>query len=174
MLEGERVLLRAMEPADVDLLMAWENNTSNWNLSGTIAPYSRASIESFVKQSDLTIYQTGQLRLMIDLKSEQATIGTLDLFDFDVFHRRAGVGILIANEANRGQGLASESLKLLIDYAFDHLGLHQLYCSVLEDNLRSTQLFKSSGFSITGKKSHWIREGEVFKDQYFMQLLKDH
>ena len=171
MLNGEKVILRAMEPRDVDLLMEWENDPDHWDVSGTIAPYSRSSIESLVKQSELNIYQTGQLRLMISDTSDAATVGTIDLFDFDAFHHRAGVGILIALTNRRGRGLATESLRLLIDYTFNHLGLHQLYCNVLTDNTRSVELFKSAGFIITGERKEWVRVNGSYKNQYFMQLL---
>ena len=146
MLNGEKVSLRAMEPSDVDLLMKWENSTEHWEVSGTIAPYNRGSIELLIRQSELNIYQTGQLRLMICDESDASTIGTIDLFDFDAFHHRAGVGILIAIAERRGRGLAAESLALLKEYAFNHLGLNQLYCNVLTDNVRSIELFKSAGF----------------------------
>lgn len=162
-----------MEASDVDLLMEWENSSEHWEVSGTISPYSRGSIEALVKQADLNIYQTGQLRLMIHDESDKKTIGTIDLFDFDAFHHRAGVGILIALTERRGRGLASESLALLKNYAFNHLGLHQLYCNVLADNSRSLELFKSAGFSITGERRDWVRVNGSYKNQYFMQLLKE-
>lgn len=162
-----------MESSDVDLLMEWENSSQHWEVSGTISPYSRGSIEAFVKQSDLNIYQTGQLRLMICDESDGATIGTIDLFDFDAFHQRAGVGILIAQADRRGRGLAAESLGLLKDYAFNHLGLHQLYCNVLSDNTRSLELFKAAGFIVTGEKRDWIRVSGSYKNQYFMQIVNE-
>ena len=164
-------MLRALEPGDIDLLMQWENDPDNWEISGTIAPYSRATLESFIKQSDLSVFQTGQMRLMIDLLSDKRTIGTIDLFEFDPFHRRAGVGILIGGE-HRGKGYGKESLSLLINYVFDHLGLHQLYCNVLSDNQMSLKLFESAGFDITGERKQWIRVNEDYKGQYFMQLFK--
>ena len=173
MLKGKKVSLRAMEVSDVDLLMDWENSSEHWEVSGTISPYSRTAIEALVKQADLNIYQTGQLRLMIHDESDKTTIGTIDLFDFDPFHCRAGVGILIALAERRGRGLASESLTLLKKYAFAHLGLHQLYCNVLSDNARSLELFKSAGFSITGERKEWVRVNGVYKNQYFLQLLKE-
>ena len=162
-----------MEPEDVNLLMKWENSTENWGVSGTLAPFNRAAIEAFVKQSDRNMYQTGQLRLMIQSCAGNNTIGTIDLFDFDPFHHRAGVGILIALPEMRGQGLASESLKLLKEYAFSHLDLNQLYCNVLCDNSSSVKLFEASGFVITGEQRQWIRINDHYQDQYFMQLLKN-
>jgi hypothetical protein len=50
------------------------------------------------------------------------TIGSIDLFDFDHFHGRAGVGILIADPADRKKGYASAALACLVNYAFETLG----------------------------------------------------
>ena len=47
-LTGKTLKLRALELSDVDLLYKWENNTSIWNVSNTLVPFSRESIEQFV------------------------------------------------------------------------------------------------------------------------------
>ncbi len=93
------VRLRAVEPEDLELLYKWENEESNWRLSNTLAPYSRFVLKNYIAGSHKSLFETAQLRLMIDLHSEKRTVGTIDLFDFDHFHLRAGVGILVAGEA---------------------------------------------------------------------------
>ena len=55
-LEGRIVRLRAVEPADAEMLYDWENDTSVWSVSGTTEPFSRAQMEAFVaaqQQGDL-------------------------------------------------------------------------------------------------------------------------
>ena len=42
--------------------------------------------------------------LMIDHIPDGKTVGTIDIFDFDPFHNRAGIGILIADEEYRTKG----------------------------------------------------------------------
>ena len=39
-LEGRTTRLRALEPGDIDLMYAWENDTAVWSVSGTLAPLS--------------------------------------------------------------------------------------------------------------------------------------
>lgn len=172
MLQGERIILRALEPADVDLLMRWENNAEYWYLSGTVQPFSRAVLENYVANAAQDIFTTGQLRLMIEANQNGQALGTIDLFDFDPFHQRAGIGILIANKAHRGQGHGAEALRLLKQYAFDYLGLRQLYCNVLAANVQSLKLFEKAGFELSGTKKAWIRRGNTFEDELFLQLLK--
>ncbi len=172
LLEGDKVKLRAVEPHDIDLLMAWENDTPNWKISGTLAPFSRALLLEYIRQAHLDIYQTRQLRFMIDTTADNNTIGTIDLFEFDPFHQRVGLGILIGDPAKRNNGYASQSVELVKDYCYKHLGVQQIFCNILADNEASLHLFKRAGFKINGQKKSWIRVGDSFKDLYFLQLLK--
>ena len=109
---------------------------------------------------------------MIDHMEDKLTIGTIDLFDFDPFHKRAGLGILIANEAYRRKGYATMALKCLINYCFTTLQLHQLYCNILSNNSESIDLFKKQGFVQTGIKKEWISTSNGFLDEYLFQLIK--
>ena len=165
------IRLRALEPEDLELLYSWENNVSYWIVSNTVVPFSKYTLKRYLEESHKDIYETGQVRLMIDLIPENTAIGTIDIFDFDPFHKRAGIGILIAKEEYRRKGYATMALKCLIDYCFGTLLLHQLYCSILENNTESMDLFKKAGFSQSGIKKEWIRTSDGYLDEFIFQLI---
>lgn len=167
----KNIQLRALEPEDLELLYNWENNDSYWVISNTVSPFSKYTLKRYLENSHKNIYETGQLRLMIDLIPEKITIGTIDIFEFDPFHQRAGLGILIADEAYRRKGYASMALKCLIDYCFNTLQLHQLYCNILTNNCESMDLFKKQGFIQTGIKKDWIKASDGYIDEYMFQLV---
>ena len=147
MIQGKKILLRSLETADINLMYEWENDTSIWPVSGTLTPFSRYTMEQFVKLAHQDIYTSRQLRLAIDRKindQNTETVGYIDLFDFEPAHMRAGVGILIAKKDFRRKGFALESLQLLSGYAFNILHLHQLYCHVHVNNEASIRLFSSA------------------------------
>lgn len=48
-LEGRTTRLRALEPGDIELMYAWENDTEIWGVSGTLAPFSRHTLERFIE-----------------------------------------------------------------------------------------------------------------------------
>ena len=172
MLEGKNLILRALEPSDVDLLYEWENNEKLWYLSNTITPFSRFTLEQYILNSHQDIYTTKQLRLMIDKKEsdQNEIIGSIDLFDFDPSNKRAGIGILITdNEQNKGY--ASEALELVISYCFSTLQLHQIYCNISADNQVSLQLFKKHNFNSVGLKKEWIFVQGRWVDEYIFQLI---
>ena len=174
---GENIKLRAIEPADIDLIFQWENDPGNWLISNTTAPFSRHILKKYIENAQQDIYEAKQLRLMIVLMDEQGhdldVVGTIDLFDFDPMHLRAGIGILIAKKENRKQGLASEALEIFTDYAFDTLHLHQIYCNIVCDNEDSLSLFRKHGFVDAGIKKHWIRKKHEWLDVVLLQKISE-
>jgi diamine N-acetyltransferase len=172
-MEYKNIRLRALEPEDLELLYSWENNESFWVYSNTVSPFSRFTLKRYIENSHKNIYETGQLRLMIDHIEDKKTIGTIDLFEFDPFHKRAGIGILIADESYRRKGLAAMSLKCLIQYCFKTLQLHQLFCNILANNTVSIELFKKHGFVEIGRKKDWIQTDNGYLDEYLFQLLNE-
>jgi diamine N-acetyltransferase len=172
---GPNLLLRAPEPIDIDIIFQWENDMSIWHLGNTITPYSRFAIEQFVLNTDKDIFASKQLRLMIDWHSSDAgqiTIGSVDLFDFDPLHKRAGIGILI-DESFRRKGFASEAINLLIEYCFKTLNLHQLYCNIEQDNEDSIRFFTKAGFNACGHKKEWLLRNGQWTDELLFQLLNN-
>jgi diamine N-acetyltransferase len=169
-LKGDKVWLRALEPSDIDEVFQWENDTSIWHLSNTIAPYSRFVLEQYLAEAHQDIFTAKQLRLVISLPEGKA-VGCIDLFDFDPLHQRAGVGILIAEPQDRGKGYASDSLGLLIRYCRETIHLHQLYCHITCDNESSLKLFTHMGFEVCGTRKEWLREKSGWKDESMLQLI---
>ncbi|MDY6800729.1 MAG: GNAT family protein [Bacteroidota bacterium] len=172
-LNGKITQLRAIEPKDIDLIYQWENNTDIWQISNTLTPFSRSIIKQFIDNAHLDIFEAKQLRLMIDKidKKPTKTIGTIDLFDFDPFHQRAGVGILIANEIDRQKGYASDALDIIIKYCFSVLQLHQLYCNISCNNTSSIKLFENKGFKLIGTKKDWLLTPQGWKDELMYQRI---
>lgn len=168
---NREISLRALEPEDLELLYDWENDMSNWLISNTMSPFSRFTLKRYLENSHKDIYETGQLRLMIDYTAENKTIGTIDLFDFDPFHRRAGLGILISAGEYRRRGFATMALECMINYCFNNLMLHQLYCSILSNNQESMALFRKLGFKEAGIKRDWIRVKDGYHDEHLFQLV---
>ena len=117
-LEGRTTRLRALEPGDIELMYAWENDTEIWGVSGTLAPFSRHTLERFIEGQQFDIFQTRQQRLIIETP-EGLPVGALDLFDLDPVNLRAGVGILIHDTAQRGKGYAADAVETVCSYARD-------------------------------------------------------
>ena len=171
-LKGKQIYLRALEPEDLDFVYNIENDTSLWELSDTQTPYSRFLIKQYLENAQQDIFEAKQLRLAIcDFNNN--TIGLIDMFDFDIKNKRAGIGILIQNDQNRNLGYGKEALDLLVNYCFQTLYLHQVYANISEDNLASLKLFEANGFKKIGIKKDWIFNGETYTNEYLLQRIND-
>jgi len=170
-LKGNIISLRALEPEDLAFLYNIENNESFWEVSHTQTPFSKYILKQYLENAHLDIYESKQLRLVIEEKETKQSIGMIDLFDFNPQHKRAGIGILIEPKF-QNKGFASEALQLLIKYCFSFLQLHQLYANITADNKNSIQLFTKFNFVEVGVKKDWIYSQGKYKDEILYQLLK--
>lgn len=169
-LELGKVRFRALEPDDIDLLYEWENDAEIWEVSNTYEPFSKYTLSKYIKESHRDIYESKQVRMVIETLEGKA-VGAVDLFDFDPFHFRAGVGILIHDENDRKLGYATDALQLLCNYAVNHLRLHQLFANITEDNLASIQLFTNNGFELCGTKKDWRNTLDGWKSELMFQKI---
>ncbi len=172
-LKGKSVFLRALEPEDLEFIYAIENNEDIWEVSNTVSPYSRFLIKQYLENAHQDIFQAKQLRLVICKNDSQNAIGLIDLFDFDPFHSRAGIGIIIQENKHRNQGFGSEALQLLIQYAFHTLQLHQLFANISANNENSKLLFTKFGFQIIGTKKDWNKVNGKYTNEEMYQLINN-
>ncbi len=170
MLENNNISLRALEISDVGRLYDWENDRNNWRVSHTITPYSKHILIDYVN-SVSDVYTDKQLRLIIEDKTTKEALGTVDLFDCDFKNKKAGLGILIGDKGNRGKGLATQTLELMMPYCFEVLGLHQMYCNILENNEESLKLFTSFGFVKIGLKPEWVYSDGKYWNEWLLHKI---
>lgn len=170
MISNGEIYLRAPEPDDVDAIFRWENDRESWSSAGVRAPMSRHLILNYINSLSANIFEDGQARFMVCRVEDDAAIGAIDFYDVDSINRRCGVGIVV-DKKYRDMGYGATSLRLLCDYAWRDLGLHQLWAIVGAENTPSRQLFESCGFGISGRLKSWIRIGESFVDAYAYQCL---
>jgi diamine N-acetyltransferase len=167
---GEKIILRALEPEDLNFLYLVENNVNNWEVSETKIPFSKYLLHEYLKTIGDDITKSGQLRLVIQDKTTKKQMGLIDLFDFDAINRKCGVGIII-NSENRNKGIATETLTLIEKYCKETLNLHQLYCDIQSSNSTSISLFEKNGFVKTGIKKDWSLKAETYSDILFYQKI---
>ncbi len=173
---NQELQLRAPEPEDLDFLYQWENHSDWWHLGATLSPYSHYALKKYIAEANQDIYTTRQLRLMVDLKTQDKTIGMVDLYDFDPYHRRAGMAVLM-DPAYHQQGFGKQAVEMMIQYAFGFLNLHQLYVHIPVENIPSIKLFTGCGFRETGKLTDWLLVTDEsdggYMDVQVMQLKSD-
>ena len=172
LLENEILKLRAVEPEDLDRLYAWENNPQLWAVGNTRQPYSNYLIKQYIVNSEKNIYESQQLRLMMVCKKTNKTVGTVDLFDFDIHNSRIALGLYVDPEF-QGQGFAKAALHITEDYVFNFLKINQLYCHIAETNTASRTMFEKEKYETNGILKNWIKTSEGFENIIVFQRFKD-
>jgi diamine N-acetyltransferase len=172
LLENENIRLRAVEPEDLDRLYAWENNTQLWDVGNTRNPYSKYVLKQYIVDSDKDIYESKQLRLMMVSVKTGETVGTVDLFDFDIHNSRIALGLFV-DVAYQGKGYARESLHLIEEYVFTYLKINQLYCHISENNTASMRMFEQEKYEKTGLLKDWIKTATGFENIVVFQQFKE-
>ncbi len=157
-----RLRLRALEPDDLEVLYAIENDTTLWRLSNTTVPYSKECLRQFILTTTADIFADKQLHLVVETApaatepaAAPAIVGIVSLVNFDPRNSRAEVAIVIL-EKYRHRGYATHILSHLIDYTERFLHIHSLYAVIPADNSASRQLFHHVGFTESATLDHWL------------------
>lgn len=162
-----KISLRALEPSDVDTLYSWENLPEVERVSFSDAPISHYALWQYVESYTGNIFTDHQLRLMIEADGEK--VGTVDISDFSPRNRRAMLGIMIAPEY-RCHGYGKAALTCALSYCRE-IGMHQLCAMVAQDNEVSLSLFKSVGFTTSGRLRSWLLRGKKYEDVIVLQRM---
>lgn len=148
--QGERVLLRNICIEDCNnVYLSWLGDPEiNKYLESRWQQQKIESLEEYV--NTMLLSPNNYLFAIIDLASD-AHIGNIRIGPIDTKNKNAEIGYFIGDKAYWGRGVASESVRLVADFAFSKLALHRLQAGVIEDNTGSIHLLKKEGFALEGR-----------------------
>ncbi len=171
MIVGKHVILRGLDLGDADEILVHSNSMKFLNYSGRIIPQSKEECLDWIQKTWQERRQGKVYTFAIEVKDEAKLIGYTQLKILNNISRRADISIGIFNPNYRNRGLGTESLVLLIDYAFTTLNLLSLELKVFANNQRAIACYENLGFTKIGyrRKADYI-EG-IFLDDLMMDLL---
>lgn len=104
---------------------------------------------------------------------DNTLIGKIKLSNivYGVF-KSAFVGYSIDKD-NQGRGYMKEALSLVLDYAFNNMGLHRIEASTLLDNEKSKGVLKSCGFKELGINYNYLFINGQWKDHVTFYKIID-
>jgi RimJ/RimL family protein N-acetyltransferase len=172
-IESERLWIRRFKDSDLAPFMAYRNDPE-------VARYQ--SWDSCDEREARTFIREGAsaqpgvpsewFQFAIELKATQDLIGDCALRVDEYEPYRAEIGFTLARE-HQGKGFASEAVSLLLDYAFDTLGLHRVIAMADCRNRPSVALLERVGMRREGHflDNVWFKGG--WADEYLYAVLKD-
>lgn len=107
------------------------------------------------------------------LRENDLPIGWVALIDVDYQHGFAESGSFFGDPAYRGNGYGSEAKHLLLEYAFDRLGLHMLHSWVYFPNTRSAAALRKQGYTEAGRINWLFSHDGAFDNMVVFDLLAD-
>jgi len=165
---GERVALGPLPPDSAPRYLRWMNDfltIRGYDMPDPRTPDAVAEWYAHFRSTDrhvlFALYERETMRL----------IGHTGLLDVDRRHRNAEFEIVIGEPDCRGKGYGGEATRLILEYAFERLGLESVYLRVLAFNEAGIRAYRKAGFRDAGRlRRHWFVLGRYW-DMVYMDCL---
>jgi RimJ/RimL family protein N-acetyltransferase len=171
LIRGERVFLRASERSDVPLYARWLNDARVSAFLVIDTPFNLPAEEAWFERM-----QAAQGRdtyhFAICLRENGQAIGTIGLHDVDTKHGAAEVGIAIGDPELWGQGLGSDAMRAMLDFAFGTLRLERIRLQVYAFNERARRSYEKVGFVLEGTQRSALYRNGRRHDVHLMSVLR--
>lgn len=110
----------------------------------------------------------------ICIEESDLHIGNISLQQISQKNQSAELAILMGEKNFWGKGYAKEAAKALIEYAFDELELHRIYCGTHIDNIAMQKLAISIGMTQEGVLKDAMYKNGRFYDIIEYGIIKGH
>jgi len=156
-LNGENVKLRELCRKDVKRIPKLLTQEVSYYLKQTIPnPYKIEDAIRFIAESHRSFKSRKGFIFGIDFREtgdefSSSLVGIISVDNINKINRNAEVGYWIGKEY-WDRGIVTESLELVIDYAFHILDLHKLYAFVFAQNIASIHVLEKCSFRKEGQQ----------------------
>lgn len=172
MLVGNRVLLRAIERADLRRL--WEfNNDLAVELAGGGDPPLPQGYERLVADFEREWQKGGRGDAVFGIEAEDRFIGLCQLSHINPTAHTAELGIAIGDTEYWGQGYGREAVMLLLHYAFQYRNLNRVWLWCHARNERGIRAYRACGFVEEGRLRQHVWSNGAYDDAVYMGILRD-
>jgi RimJ/RimL family protein N-acetyltransferase len=167
-----RLALRPMQVADAPVIANALRAEPDASFGHSRFPLSAVAISDWVGAISKT-EPAKDFEVAVVRRASGELIGEVGLYDIDWFSRSAESGSWLYRPEHRGRGYGTEAKHLLLEYAFERLGLTMIWSWVKERNPRSQAALRKQGYRDAGRL-HWIGYGPAgFEDARMFDLLAD-
>lgn len=163
-LSSKNIELRLLDETTLEILRNWRNSAD------VIQFMDYQEVISIEAQKHWFTNLSKANNYYFIIYANDTPIGMIHLGDVDTTQGTAESGIFIAEKGYRGTGLAFSASLLLLEFAFEELGLNELFAKVKNDNIEAQDYNKLLGFrekrKLNGDFSQWSLE----KDNYLLKM----
>ena len=167
--EGKNLYLSPFDHANPESHTSWAKWMNDRAVSDTFGGHhilvTASSAKKYVEEELIGT------RFDIVLQDGDKLIGHISLHNIDHFNRNAFLGIVIGESEHHGKGHGTEAIRLIVDFGFKTLNLHNIMLSVDADNYGGISCFKKAGFKEAGQRREWKFKDGKYVDVIYMDLL---
>lgn len=160
--EGEKVALGPLIRELCPLYQKWNND---FVVNRSTASARPVTLEQQISGFERYTADDSYVFFTIYERSTDRPIGMVYLSDID--GRNAQFGIVIGERECQDKGYGTEATRLMLDYAFTYLGLHNVMLKVFEYNSAGIRAYQKAGFKEIGRRrqARWMN-GRYWDDVY--------
>ena len=168
---GKRVVLRRHVPANLEAFLRWYADPEIARLTRYQAgPMRPDEIERFFAAR---VLGPDTLALAVHVLETDRLVGTCAFSQLDGDNGSSLYHITIGEHDAWGRGYGTEATDLMLEHAFDHLGLHRISLTVFGFNERAVASYRKSGFVHEGTLRQAISRDGRYWDEIQMAILED-
>lgn len=171
-LRGERVGLGPVTRAALPFLQQWWNDPKIMvPLSGQVWPTTDRDCDEWYEKYGAR-GDGSQVHFLVYLLTEQDPIGHVNLFQINYRSQTAWAAGL-GDKRYWGRDYSIEAARLLLGYAFDVLGLHNVSAAIHADNRGSLRAAEAVGYTRIGIQRQSARKNGTRVDAVLLDILAD-
>jgi RimJ/RimL family protein N-acetyltransferase len=149
-LENERVLLRPLEANDIEHLLKFSiNEPEIWKYS-LIDAVGKENLENYIHVALEAKHEKSQFPFIVFDKSTGKYAGSSRFYDMQLSHKTLQLGYTWYGKAFQGTGLNKHCKYLLLEHAFETLGMERVEFRADNNNERSKAAMLSIGCKVDG------------------------
>jgi|SRR5665647_1590109 len=137
------IYLRSLNEQDAKISYQWRNNPKVWR-NTRFKPLEAISLQLEQEWIKLALTNKDEKRFAICIKETNEYIGNGQLTD--IIEGRAQYHIFIGEVKYWGMGIGKRVAWLVLDYAFNTLGLKEVYAYFKPENIASIKACEKNGF----------------------------
>lgn len=171
LIQGKRVLLRAVEREDLARIWAFNNDLAI-ELAGGGDPPMPQSLARLEADFNNRIAGGGRDDGYFGIDVDGVLIGICALFNVEHLAGAAELGISIGDSSYQGRGYGREAVHLLLRYGFRYRNLHKIHLEVHARNERAIRTYRACGFQEEGRLREQVWGDGAYDDLVLMGILR--
>lgn len=165
---GDRVYLRWMEKDDLPGVKRWSEDPDLRAAIGQVAPLSDLECEEWFRDVENDENRAWYVIVTVDGDRVIGEAGLLRIFEP---WRTTDMTVIIAEENARGKGYGREVGRMLLDFAFNYMGLHRVAVGVVGFHEEGLKYWEGLGFRREGTLRDGYFLNGVFHDFVMLSIL---